>query len=223
MAKKVQRKAIKSEMVDPNKLKPCPWNPMQHPPEQIELLRKSLKFYDQTREVLVDKNYMILAGHGVTEAAKLNGMKEIRVGVVPFTGKKAIAYLLMDNKVGQMAKYSFPLLADALIEIDDGSIDTEMSGFGLGEIERVMTWTPDEKKGKESTGFLDDFISKPGEKKEGEEQGEELLYNKLVFPVTEEQRKVIIQALNKAKQEWDLTTTIEALEKICREYNRRKG
>ena len=132
---------IKEVSID--KLKPFKGNPKKHPKEQIGLLGKSLKTYGQTKSVIVDSKYMILAGHGLVEAAKKNGMKEIRVGVVPFTGKKAIAYVLMDNKSSELAEWSFSELADVITEIDDGSFDIETTGFSLEEIEELINWTPD--------------------------------------------------------------------------------
>lgn len=132
--------------VDIGKLKPFGGNPKKHPKNQIELLRKSLRTYGQTKSVIVDAKYMILAGHGLVEAAKKNGMTEIRVGIVPFTGKEALAYVLADNKIAELAEWDFTKLADVFEEIDDGSIDLELTGFGMDEIEDIMTWNTGEDK-----------------------------------------------------------------------------
>ncbi len=143
---------VENKTVLIDELKPFAGNPKKHPKEQIEVLRKSLNVYGQTKSVIVDKNYMILAGHGLVEAAKENGMKEIVVGIVPFTGKKAIAYVLMDNKSAELSEYDFTILADTMIDLDtDSSFDMETTGFSLEEIQELVTWTPD-KDGNDSEG-----------------------------------------------------------------------
>lgn len=131
---------IKEVSID--KLKPFAGNPKKHPKEQIELLGKSLKTYGQTKSVIVDKEYMILAGHGLVEAAKKNGMKEIRVGIVPFSGKKALAYILADNKLAEFAEWDFTKLTDLISELDDGEFDLEITGFNKEEIEELLTAAP---------------------------------------------------------------------------------
>jgi len=136
---------LEIKQVNIDELKPFAGTPKKHPEEQIDLLSKSLTAYGQTKSVIVDSNYMILAGHGLVEAAKKNGMKEIRVGIVPFTGKKALAYLLADNKLAELAEFDFTKLADLIVEIDDGSINLEDTGFSLEEIHELVNWTPEEE------------------------------------------------------------------------------
>ena len=137
---------MKIKTVDIDKLKLFEGNPKKHPEKQIRLLRKSLEAYGQTKSVIVDEKYMILAGHGLVEAAKRNGMIEIRIGIVPFTGKKALAYVLMDNKVAELAEWDFTELADLLIDIDDGSLDDlELTGFDMEEIKEILNWVPKEE------------------------------------------------------------------------------
>ena len=64
-------------MLNPAKLVPYERNPMQHPPEQIDLICRSIKEYGFTIPLLIDENNMILAGHGRQTAALKMGLTQV--------------------------------------------------------------------------------------------------------------------------------------------------
>jgi ParB-like chromosome segregation protein Spo0J len=78
-------------------------NYKSHPDEQVARLQESLKRFGQVRSIVVkarnDGRYSILAGHGVTEAARLNGATEMRCDIVPdyWDEVQCAGYLIADN------------------------------------------------------------------------------------------------------------------------------
>lgn len=61
--------------IDINTLSPYKNNARRHSEHQIELIGKSIKAYGFLKPVLIDDKNMIIAGHGVVEAAKQIGLK----------------------------------------------------------------------------------------------------------------------------------------------------
>ena len=97
----IERKTISIDLLQPHKR-----NYRQHPDSQIDNLVKSLKSFDgQVRSIVVrpakDGTYTILAGHGMTEAAKRAGLTELHADIVPagWDDVKALAYAVADNHI----------------------------------------------------------------------------------------------------------------------------
>jgi hypothetical protein len=59
-------------------LKPALRNARLHSERQIDQLRQSLRVYGWTTAILVDEDGRIIAGHGRVEAAKREGMTDVR-------------------------------------------------------------------------------------------------------------------------------------------------
>ena len=98
---------IKIEKVLVSGLKPHPKNYRKHPEDQIEHLTESIGEHGFYRNVVISKDGVILAGHGVVEAAKKMGLKEIpvvRLGVKS-DDPRAIKVLVGDNEIGHLGGY----------------------------------------------------------------------------------------------------------------------
>lgn len=111
--------AIATQLDD---LKPDPNNARQHNARNIGMIRESLKEAGTGRSILVDGDLQIIAGHGVVEAAKGVGIKE--VVVVEATGDQIIAVkrtnltkaqaqrlALFDNRTAEVAEWDADVLA----------------------------------------------------------------------------------------------------------------
>lgn len=101
-------------------LKPHPSNPRRHGEKQIAEIQKSLKMYGQYRDVLVDEDFVILAGHGLVEAMK--GLGEVEASVMRFTGlsdsdKKKL--LLVDNRVQTLGTDDIAMIVEIINDLDD--------------------------------------------------------------------------------------------------------
>ena len=120
-------------------LKPHPRNPRIHPESAITKLVKSVQEFGWTNPILVSKDGYILAGHARLKAAEKAGLKEVPVIYLSLAGDKALAYMIADNKLQDETDWSYPDLKDLLQELDTGAFDIELTGFGMEEIEELMT------------------------------------------------------------------------------------
>src|ERR1700760_4630977 len=68
-------------------------NPRLHPRDQVPAIARSIDVFGFNAPILVDKNNVILAGHGRLEAAKLLGLLEVPVVCLEhLTDSQAKAY-----------------------------------------------------------------------------------------------------------------------------------
>lgn len=114
-----------TQIVEIGRLKPHPKNYRNHPEEQMEELKASIQEHGIYRNIVVARDYTILAGHGITEAAKSLGMPTINVVVLDIDpdDPRAIKLLVADNDLSLGADDDDHLKAQLLDEI--------MSSVGL--------------------------------------------------------------------------------------------
>lgn len=104
MAGKAKESQITTETIEIKLMDPHPMNYNAHPQEQIAGLRTSLRQFGQVQTVVVQRQangrYLTVAGHGLTEAATLEGIKVLECRVIPedWPREKVIAYLAADNE-----------------------------------------------------------------------------------------------------------------------------
>ena len=122
-------------------LKPYPRNAHTHSRKQIRQIADSIKAFGFTNPLLIDRDNMILAGHGRLEAAKALGMD--RVPCVRLEGMSEAqkrAYVLADNKLALNAGWDEELLAlelQELLTVDDG-FDIGLTGFTIAEVDGLI-------------------------------------------------------------------------------------
>lgn len=110
-----------------------------HTPEQIRAIAKSIERFGFRQPVVVDRNFVIVIGHGRVLAAKELGLREIPVTVADdLTDDEINALRLVDNRLNESV-WDFSALESELSSI--AGID--MSDFGFeppseSEIEQVM-------------------------------------------------------------------------------------
>ena len=109
-------------------LSPHPANYRRHPPEQLEVLRRSIRAHGVQKPVVIQHDGTILAGHGLVEAARLEGYDQIPVHV--YTGAHPEAFLVADNYSAQLAVNDEPALAALLQRL---AADEELAASGYGD------------------------------------------------------------------------------------------
>lgn len=85
----------------------------------VEEIRGSLRRFGQQRPILATPDGMIVAGHHVHEAARLEGWTHVAATITDLTGDEITAYLLADNRTGDLGYYDEDDLAARLGTIDD--------------------------------------------------------------------------------------------------------
>jgi len=116
---------------------PYPNNTRKHTDHQIAHLVASLQEFGFVRPIIVDEQLMILAGHGVYEAAKAMGEEDIPAVIKSgLTAKQKKAYVLADNKLAEMSSWDIDMLK---IELGDIPMEiAEIAGFREYEINKLL-------------------------------------------------------------------------------------
>lgn len=114
-------------------LTPHPRNYRQHPDGQIQKLVASLKRFGQGRSIVVQdgpESYLIVAGHGIVEAARQLRYSELRADILPadWTSEQVDGYLVADNLHSQDAQDDDAVLAALLQEQQDAGFDLASLG-----------------------------------------------------------------------------------------------
>jgi ParB-like chromosome segregation protein Spo0J len=107
-------------------IRPYEKNAKKHPPKQIKQIAKSIKEFGFNQPIVVDKQGVIIIGHGSFEAAKKLLLMEVPVEEVDLTEEQAKAYRLADNKLNE-SEWDMDLVLD---ELADLSLEMqELTGF----------------------------------------------------------------------------------------------
>jgi len=118
------------EFIKAEDLHPYEKNAKKHPQEQIEHIKNSIKEFGFRQNLVVDKDNVVIIGHGRLEAAKQLGIEYVPcIKAENLTEEQVKALRLADNKVAE-SEWDFDLL-DA--ELDD-IFDIDMSDFGFDDI-----------------------------------------------------------------------------------------
>lgn len=120
---------MKIQMVRLEDLHPYEKNPRKND-EAVKYVEESIKQFGFKVPVVVDRDFVIVAGHTRYKAAKKLGMEEVPCVVADdLTEEQVKAFRLADNKTGEMAAWDFGMLNEELDELLD--MDFEMSDFGF--------------------------------------------------------------------------------------------
>lgn len=121
-------------MVPINEVYPYERNPRKNE-DAVKYVKNSIEEFGFNQPIVVDDDYIIIAGHTRWLAAKELGMKEIPVLVASHLSKEqAKAYRLADNKTAEFAMWDEELLKQELEEI----MNVNMAAFGFEEGDDVF-------------------------------------------------------------------------------------
>jgi len=127
-------KIAKVQEVALNKLKPYEQNAKIHGQEQIEKLKASIEEFGFLTPCLIDADYNLIAGHGRVMAAKELGMAKVPcVFIEGLTEAQRRAYILADNRLGELGEWDMDLVADELEWLLSAGIDIDVTGFAYGD------------------------------------------------------------------------------------------
>lgn len=119
-----------------SELKPAASDPRQHPPEQIDKIRRSIEAVGWTKPIIVDEKLEILAGRGAWLAAQQMGLAEVptimRAGL---TAAQKRAYRLADNRIAEGSTWDAGLLAAEFKALTSMGFDVSLTGFSQTEVD----------------------------------------------------------------------------------------
>ena len=118
-----------------------PRNARTHTKQQIRQIADSIQTFGFTNPILVDKQNIIIAGHGRLRAAKLLGMSLVpTICLENLTEDQVRAYILADNKLALKAGWDESILAielGHLLTVDIG-FDVTVTGFEVPELDLII-------------------------------------------------------------------------------------
>jgi DNA modification methylase len=138
-----------NRIVSLDKLTPHPRNYRSHPDAQISKLVSSLARFGQGRSIVVQdgpQGYLIVAGHGIVEAAKKLDLTELRADILPadWTSEQVDGYLIADNLHSQDATDDETMLAELLQEQQDAGFDLSALGSSDESLRQMLEALGDE-------------------------------------------------------------------------------
>lgn len=115
--------------VNINEIKEYENNP-RHNELAIEPVANSIENFGFKVPIIIDKDYVIVAGHTRILAAKKLGLEKVPCIIAnDLTEEQIKAFRLADNKVGEIAEWDFEKLEEELMAIQD--IDMSMFSFDI--------------------------------------------------------------------------------------------
>ena len=141
---------LEIEYFAPGALHPYPRNARTHSKKQIRQIAESIKQFGFTNPLLIDKDQMILAGHGRLAAAVALNMSTVPcVRLEQMTAAQKRAYVLADNKLALNAGWDEELLAEELELIlgSDAGFDVSITGFTIAEVDSLIEGKAVEEQG----------------------------------------------------------------------------
>jgi hypothetical protein len=98
-----------------------------HPEKQVMEMRRSLKKWGQYKNIVIDENNLVLAGNGLVEAMKAEGMKKAYAMVLYDLSENEKKKLMMaDNKTAGLGIDNLANIEEIISELDG---DFDIPGF----------------------------------------------------------------------------------------------
>ena len=118
---------LKIEYISTDELKPYKRNAKKHPDEQVDYIANSIREFGFKQPIVIDKNNVVVIGHG-----RLLAAKKLNLDTVPviyandLTDEQIKALRLADNKTNE-SEWDLDFLDEELADI----FDLDMSDFGF--------------------------------------------------------------------------------------------
>jgi DNA modification methylase len=149
------------------RLKGNPGNARTHSKHQIRQIADSIKAFGFTNPVLLDKNDVVIAGHGRLAAAKSLGILEVpTIRLEHLSPDQVRAYVIADNRLAELAGWDESILAIELQHLltIEGDFDATVTGFEIPEIDLLLSAPTDKLDPYDSFEICDgtQSISRPG-------------------------------------------------------------
>ncbi|HEY9282332.1 MAG TPA: hypothetical protein VIP46_02660 [Pyrinomonadaceae bacterium] len=119
-----------------------PANENVHTEEQIELLRASIRLYGQQEPVIIDRNRVIIAHHGVKLAMKLEGRTHVECRYSDLKGADRAGYRIAANATGRLSFFDDVKLRSNVAGIREEKGDEfhpELLGMGGEQFGALMS------------------------------------------------------------------------------------
>ena len=107
--------------------------------QAVEAVARSIQEFGFKVPVLVDKDYVIIAGHTRRLAAIKLGLKEVPVIVAADLSPVQVKALrIADNATSDIATWNYDLLPIEIKDLQAGGYDLNLLGFGAEELAKLL-------------------------------------------------------------------------------------
>jgi DNA modification methylase len=107
--------------------------------EAVAKVAASIKEFGWRQPIVVDKDYVVIAGHTRLMAARSLELKEVPIHVaLDLTEAQVKAYRLADNRVAEEAEWDYDLLKLELEDLGGTGIDLGLLGFNPEELDDLL-------------------------------------------------------------------------------------
>jgi len=138
------------EQIDIEQLIPYAMNARTHSDAQVAQIAGSIKEFGFNNPVLIDKDNVLIAGHGRVMAGRKLGLKEvpaIRLGHLTENQKKA--YIIADNKIAMNSGWDYELLSSEVEMLSNEDFNLDLLGFEVNELNTILGIEEEIKEVKE--------------------------------------------------------------------------
>tara|TARA_R110000796_G_scaffold173614_1_gene290587 strand:- start:2094 stop:2711 length:618 start_codon:yes stop_codon:yes gene_type:complete len=106
----------------------------------INKVADSIKEFGWQQPIVVDKNNVIIAGHGRYEAAKRLNLETAPCVIADISDAKAKAFRIVDNKTNQYSEWDFDLLSKEFNSLMNEDYNLDNLGFENTELDKVFNY-----------------------------------------------------------------------------------
>ncbi len=120
-----------------NEIKPYLNNPRVND-KAVKYVQESINQCGYIAPIIVDEDYVVLAGHTRFKALKMLGYNAVDVVIVNgLTEQDKRKYRLLDNKTAELSEWDFDLLSDELAGLDFGDLDFDWDNMGKESVDAI--------------------------------------------------------------------------------------
>jgi hypothetical protein len=223
-------KALKVEQAAIEKVKAYWRNPRKRGAESVRKIADSISAFGWQQPIVVDRELVVIIGHGRLEAAKLLEQKTVPVVIARNLKPGQVKALrLADNRLNRESDWDAGLLLAEIEELRGLEISVAVAGFSEDDLKRLaddidekaLEQIADSAGGEETfTAAQDAEYSTSGNRAGNgavSGDGSDVLVT-LSEVLTMRQRKVVNAAINLAKQRERLERRGDALFHVCELY-----
>lgn len=128
-------KSVKLQEVAIDLLRPYERNAKMHPQDQVDKIIASIQEFGFVTPCVIDEEYNLIAGHGRVMAAKEMGLETVPcVFVEGLTEAQRKAYILADNRLGELGEWDTDIVSEELKSLKDLGFDIDLTGFDIDDI-----------------------------------------------------------------------------------------
>lgn len=124
---------MKLELFKISDLKLDPNNARKHSAKNLKAISGSFKEFDQLKNIVVDKNNVVIAGNGTVQSFIDDGKTEIWGVRSTMSDKKNKAFALADNRTAELAEWDAGTLGEQLQGLYEDGYPIADIGFDPGD------------------------------------------------------------------------------------------